>query len=158
MIRSIIVIIFLFLLSTHLHARNNHYTQEDLLNSVNSFAKRLPMQIDAITTITATTLLNNRTIQYRYAVDKNKTIELAASGVNISVDQFRKVAVEKYGSIENMLKIWAKTSLVHQMEITNCSTPDTREWLADGVRLVHTIYLDDGLFLHEESIGIEKCN
>jgi hypothetical protein len=158
MTRLATLLALLLLFSTQLHASKSLYTQEQLLIAVNSLAKRLPMQVDSVTRITAVVLLKNRSIQYRYTVNKKKIVEMAASQENITVEKFKRLSVSKFGSIDNLLKIWAKTILARQIQISNCTTPDTKKWLGNGVRLVHAIYGDNGAFLHEETIGIDKCS
>lgn len=143
--------------ATLTQASNNIYTQEKLLISVNELAKKLPMQIDSITILSAVVLLKNRAIQYRYTINKEKTIQLAAAQKNISVEQFNEIAISKFGSIKNLFKVLANDTLVKRIETTNCTTPDTLEWLNNGVTLVHVIYGEDGSFIHEASITEKNC-
>lgn len=146
-----------FMQTTLSQASSNIYTQEKLLISVNELAEKLPMQIDAVTRLSAVVLLKNKAIQYRYTINKERTLQIAASQKNISVDKFKEIAISNVGSLKNLFKIWANDTLVKIIETTNCTTPDTLEWLNNGVTLVHVIYGDDGSFIHEASITSKNC-
>ncbi len=65
-------------------------------------AKRLPMKIDAVTTTTTTTitavaLLNNKSIQYRYSLNKGKVIQMAAKEAKMSASSEKFVGSFWYG-------------------------------------------------------------
>lgn len=154
---SIFITVIALAGATLTQASTNIYSQEKLLISVNELAEKLPMQIDSITRLSAVVLLKNRAIQYRYTINKEKTLQMAASQKNISVEEFKGIAISKFGSLKNLFKIWASDTLVKRIEITNCTTPDTLEWLNNGVTLVHVIYGNDGSFIYEAAVTGESC-
>lgn len=150
-------IIVIVLLSTYAYSGTDPYSEEGLLNSVNMLAKRLPMQVDAVTSISGVALLNNKTIQYRYNLNKEKIIQMAAHEAKMPVDEFSRTAIDRFGSIDNLMAVWSKEVLSKLIISENCSTPDTKKWINHGVTLVHTIFDNKGVFLHEEIVAKGKC-
>jgi hypothetical protein len=157
MIRIGFVALCFSLFSIASHADKGIYSREALAKAVNEMSKQLPMQVDSVTTITSVFILKNNNIQYRYALDKEKVIELAARQKKISVDELKANAVAQFGSVEKLLKVWSESVLRRQFIITNCSTPETRKWIENGISLVHTIYDKKGVFFYETIISTSQC-
>jgi hypothetical protein len=134
MIRIGFVALCFSLFSIASHADKGIYSREALAKAVNEMSKQLPMQVDSVTTITSVFILKNNNIQYRYALDKEKVIELAARQKKISVDELKANAVAQFGS-----------------------TPETRKWIENGISLVHTIYDKKGVFFYETIISTSQC-
>ena len=156
-IQNVVVLCALLFSSSYAYGETDPYSRTELLKSVNRMAKQLPMQIDTVTRISSVALLNNRKIQYRYSLNKDKVIQIAAAQAKMSVGEFSYVAKKKYGSMEKLLSVWSKNILSKRIVSSNCSTPATKAWLSHGVTLVHAIYDDHGVFMHEEIVTNKRC-
>jgi hypothetical protein len=103
-----VVLLALLFSSVYAYGDTVPYSEEGLLNSVNTLARRLPMQIDAVTSISGVALLNNRAIQYRYSLNKEKVIKMAAAEAKMTVSEFYSVAKGKFGSMDKLLSVWSR--------------------------------------------------
>lgn len=146
------------MLSLSVCADAKTYSREALSKSVNELAKQLPMKVDGVTMLSSVVLLKNNNIQYRYTLDKEKVINLAAQQANISTKELKAKAINQYGSLDGLLKVWSETVLKQQFVNKNCTTPETRQWIENDVGLVHTIYDKKGIFFYETTINKETCS
>ena len=147
----------LFILSSSLFAADRKYSQEELGKSLRTMNRDLPMNVDGVTTVTGVVLLPNKIINYRYSLDVDKIFKLAADHAKISVEELKYQGIKNFGSVNGLLKVWFDSDVKLLILRKNCTTPATREWIENDVKLVHTIYSLKGVYFNEFSVNKGQC-
>lgn len=154
---SFLMIIVLSLSLSPVNAGNEDYSRESLAAGVNRLNEITPMRLDSFTTLKGALLLKNNDIEYRYSIDIVKMIEEAAHIQGISVEKFYSISEQRFGSINEMLDVWSQKTLKPIFTNANCTTPETREWIMNGIDLVHTVYDMEDRFFYQTKVSKESC-
>lgn len=158
MFRKIQALALFVLLSSSLLAASRNYSQEELGKALRTMSRDLPMNVDGVTTVTGVVLLPNKTINYRYAIDFDRIFGLAASHAKISEKELKDQGIRRFGSVDGLLKVWFDSNLKLLILRKNCTTPETREWLENDVKLIHTMYSLKGVFFNEFTVNKSQCS
>ncbi|WP_090502446.1 hypothetical protein [Pseudomonas borbori] len=133
-------------------------TEEQLREELKPLVKKLPMQLDSVTSLTSILVSPRKIILYKYAIDFDKTINDAAKQANISTDQLTTNALKKFGSVDQWLKAWGDQYVAPLYKNQNCTTPATLRLMENGFSLLHVMYDMRGNYLYESKITLEACD
>lgn len=144
-------------LASAVNASQFIYTDVDLQKMASSLASRLPMKIDSVTAISSAAYLQNRTLQYRYSINTDLFISNAADEKKMAVGQLRKMAIDQFGSETNWLHVAVENLFYPRVINENCTEPDMKKLLRDGVTLLHTFRDLNGRFFGEVKVSAWSC-
>lgn len=133
------------------------YSVENMRRSVAKFSSTLPIQVNLFTQVVGASLLDNRTIQYRYIFSKKefKAKLSRDSGMSsIEVDDQLRV---QYGGLEQALQDWAEKNVPSFALSSACTKQEQRTWLKNGVSLLHTYIYETGESFFETRVSIAQC-
>jgi len=133
-------------------------TEKQLREELAPLIKKLPMQLDNVTSLTSILVSPHKIILYKYAIDFDEIINGAAKQANISTDQLTTDALKKFGSVDQWLKAWGDQYVAPLHKNQNCTTPATLRLMENGFSLLHMVYDTHGNYLYESKITLEACD
>ena len=133
-------------------------TEEQLREELTPLVKKLPMQLDNVTSLTSVLVSPRKTILYKYAIDFDEIINGAAKQENISTDQLITNALKKFSSFDQWLKAWGDQYVAPLHKNQNCTTPATLRLMENGFSILHMVYDTHGNYLYENKITLETCD